>query len=134
MEDALSTSVCSDILTSSSGTLSCTVPANFGNATAIAQLYKGGVLQAQGQIKLDSDSADIFGVSLVILSLFVMITLIGAGLSNNPVFTIIFFMVGIVLLFALNLVSNNGFIGATATVLWLFIAIIIVIIKASGRN
>ncbi len=134
MEDALGTLVCSDILTSSSGTLSCTVPANFGNATAIAKLYKDGVLQAQGQIKLDNDPSDIYGVSLVLLSLFVMITLIGAGLSNNPIFTIIFFMVGVVLLFTLNLVSNNGFIGATATVLFLFIAIIIVIIKASGRN
>ncbi len=133
-EDALGTSVCSQTITSTSGNLNCSVPSNFGNATVIAKLYRDGSLQAQGQIKLDQNPVDIYGGVLVVLALFVMLSLIGAGMSDNPVFTIIFFMVGVIILFALNLVSSQGFIGATATILFLVVAIVILIIKAANRS
>tara|TARA_R100000049_G_C1937752_1_gene81670 strand:- start:768 stop:1580 length:813 start_codon:yes stop_codon:yes gene_type:complete len=128
--DALGTSVCNDFVTSASGTLTCTVPSTFGNSTLTAKLYRGSDFQASGQVKLDQDPSDIFGTALVILALLVMITLLGAGISDNPIYTVIFLMVGVVILFALNLVANNGFIGGTATILFLVIAIIIVIINA----
>lgn len=133
-EDALGTAVCTDTLTSASGTLSCTVPANFGNATALAVLTRDGDYQAQGQVKIDQDPSDIYGVVAVFLSFFLMITLIGAGVSDNPVFTIIFFMVGVIALFALNLVANNGFIGGSATILYLIIAVILVLVKGARRS
>ncbi len=133
-EDALGTAVCSDSLTSTSGTLTCTVPSNFGNATVSAKLTRNGVLQAQGGIKLDQNPSDIYDGVLVIMGLFIMMTLIGAGMSSNPVFTILFFLVGVILLFALNLVASNGFIGSTATILFLIIAIVILIIKGGKRT
>ncbi len=132
--DSLGTAVCTDSLLSSSGTLSCVVPTSFGNSTIMAKLYKDGVIQAQGQIKLDQTPFGIYGVNLVFLALFVLITLIGAGMSDNPIYTTIFLLVGVALLFALNLVANNGFIGATATILFLVVAIVLVIIKGAGRN
>lgn len=133
-EDALGTAVCEDTLTSTSGTLSCVVPNSFGNSTIRANLYKDDVFQATGQIKMDQKPSDIYGTVLVALALFIMLTLLGAGMSDNPVFTVLFFMVGIILLFALNLVEGGGFIGASATILWLIIAIIIVIIKGGNRS
>jgi len=63
-----------------------------------------------------------------------MMTLIGAGISDNPVYTVFFLMVGVILLYALNLVANNGFLGATATILWLIVAIILIAIKGSNRS
>lgn len=133
-EDALGTAVCTDSLTSDSGTLSCIVPNSFGNTTVLAEITRDGVFVAKGNIKLDQDPSDIYGTSLLFLGLFVMLTLIGASMSDNPVFTIIFMMLGIILLFAINLVANNGFIGGTATILWLIVAIIIIIIKGARRN
>lgn len=133
-EDTLGTSVCTDSLTAVSGTLSCLVPSAFGNSTVMAVLYKDGVEQGRGNIKLDQTSSDIFGVILIILSIMVFMTLLGVGISDNPVITGVFLFVGVVLLFALNLVSNTGFIGAGATILFLAIAIILVIIKAARRN
>jgi len=133
-EDSLGTAVCTDTLLSSSGTLSCVVPTSFGNSTIVAKIYKEGVLQAQGQIKLNQTPFGIYGVNLVFLALFIIITLIGAGMSDNPIYTTIFLLVGVALLFALNLVANNGFIGATATILFLVMAVVLIIIKGSRRN
>ena len=133
-EDALGTAVCTDSITSSSGTLECVVPSSFGNATVLAKLYKDGDFQAQGNVKVNQDPSDIYGGVAVFLAFFLMITLIGAGVSNNPIFTVIFFMVGVICLFALNLVSNNGFIGGGATILWLLVAIVLLLIKGVKRN
>ena len=131
--DSLGAEVCTDTLVSNAGILSCLVPSTFGNSTIIAKLYKSGNLQAQGNVKLDQTPSQIYGVNLVFLALFVMITLIGAGLSDDPRYTVIFLLVGVALLFALNLVANDGFIGATATFLFLVIAVVLVIIKG-GRK
>jgi hypothetical protein len=128
-QDTLSTSVCSDTLTSSSGLLTCPVPNNFGNSTVTAKLYKDSVQQGMGTVKLDQKAKDIYGVILIILSVIVIITLIGMSISDNPVITAIFLFVGVVVLFSLNLVEGSGFIGASATILFLAIAIILVIIK-----
>jgi hypothetical protein len=88
----------------------------------------------QGQMNLATLPTTTYNGFIVFLTIFLILTLFGAGLSDNPVFTVIFFMVGVILLFALNLVANNGFIGAGATILWLIIAIILVIIKGGKRT
>lgn len=133
-EDTLGTSVCSDTLTSASGTLSCLVPSNFGNSTIKAVVYKNSIEQGRGTIKLDQKSSDIFGVILVFLSLLIAMTLIGMGISDNPVITAVFLFVGVLLLVALNLIQNNGFIGATSSILFIAIAVVLIIIKAGRRT
>lgn len=133
-EDTLGTAICDDTLTSASGILSCVVPNSFGNATVRARLYKDNVEQGYGNIKLDETSSGIFGVILILLSVIVLITLFGIGVSDNPIVTAVFLFVGVVLMFALNLIQNTGFLGATATILFLLIAVILIIIKAARRN
>ena len=133
-EDTLGTAVCSDTLTSASGTLTCTVPASFGNSSVLAKIYKTGVEQGRGNVKLDQSSSDIFGPILIMLSVLVMLTLIGIGISDNPIVSAVFLFVGVLLLFAMNLVQSTGFYGAGATVLFLGIAIILVIVKAGRRT
>lgn len=132
--DALGTNVCTTSTTTSAGTLSCTYSASIGNSTLMAKVYKDGVLVGSGQLSLDLTPSEIWGGIVVFLAIFLIITLAGAGISDNPVFTIIFFMIGVILLFVMNLVAHNGFIGAGATILWLIMAIIIVIAKGAKRQ
>ena len=132
VEDALGTSICTDTITSSSGTLSCIVGKSIGNTTVLAKLYREGSLQAQGNINLGKTSKEIYGGVLVFLALIVMISLIGIGVSDNPVYTVLFLMLGIIILFSIKLVSSEGFIGGT--ILWLIIAIILIAIKGGKRS
>jgi len=133
-EDTLGTSICEDTLTSASGTLTCIVPNSFGNSTVLAKIYKTGVEQGRGNIKLDQSSSDIFGPILIMLSVLVMLTLIGIGISDNPIVSAVFLFVGVLLLLAMNLVQSTGFYGAGATILFLGVAIILVIVKAGRRT
>ena len=133
-EDTLGTAICDDTIISSSGTLSCVIPVAFGNSTVMAKIYKDSVEQGKGGIKTDQNPSDIFGVVLIMMSVLVMMTLIGIGVSDSPVITVAFIFIGLVLMFSMNLVRNTGFIGATATILFFLIAIILVIIKAARRS
>ena len=133
-ENTLSTSVCTDTLLSASGTLSCVVPASFGNSTISASLYKDDVEQGYGNIKLDQDASDIYGGVLIFLGFLVFITLLGIGMSDNPIVTVVFLMVSVIVMMALNLINNTGYIGATATFLFFAICVVLVLIKASRRN
>lgn len=132
--DALGTSLCSSSVTTSAGTLDCTIGSSFGNSSIYAYIYKDNILIAQGMLKLDQDPVDIYGGAMVFLGLLVMMTLLGAGLSDSAVLTGVFLVVGVALLFALNLVANNGFIGGTATILFLIVAVILLLIKGARRT
>lgn len=132
--DTLGTSVCSDQLTSPSGTLSCVVPISFGNSTVKAEIYKSGSVIAQGGINTNPTPSQIYGVTLIGISLFLLLTLIGVSISGNPIITTILLMLGVIFLFALNLTANSVFIGSTATILWLVIAVILIAIKGGRRS
>jgi len=128
-QDALGSFACTDSVISSAGVLSCTVPASIGNSTVKAVLYRDDEMVAFGNLPLSQSPSEIYGSVLILLSLFILLTLIGAGISDSPIYTIIFFMLGVILLGVLNLVANNGFIGGASTVLWVIIAIILISTK-----
>lgn len=132
--DALGTSVCNQAVTTSAGTLNCDVGTSFGNSSVIAKIYKDGNLIAQGTIKLDQDPRQIYGGAWVFIALLVSMSLFGVALSDNPMITGLLLIVGIGLLFALNVVANNGFIGGTSTILYIITAIVLVLIKGSKRS
>ena len=133
-EDALGRAACSDSITAATGNLTCVIPNSFGNSTVRVKVYKDGFLMGFGTEKLTQSSSDIYGVTLIFLSLIMMVTLIGIGISDNPVVTASFIFIGVVLIYGINLVQNNGFFGAGATILFLAIAIGLVILKAGRRS
>jgi hypothetical protein len=133
-QDALGSAVCTDYITSSSGTLSCIVPESFGNESISAKVYVDGDFISRGSVKLDQSSRGIYGGVLVLLSVIVFITIIGVGISSNPVITVIFIFGGAMVMFVLNLVANEGLIGEGATILWFLIICLLIIIKGVNRN
>jgi hypothetical protein len=89
---------------------------------------------AFGQVNNEQSPSNIYGGILIVIGIIIMLTLIGAAVSDNPVYTASFLIVGFGLLVAMNLVANNGFIGGLATILWLVVAIVIIAIKGGGRT
>lgn len=130
------TEVCHDSLTSSSGTLTCVVPISFGNGTTIVTLTKDDSLISKSSISLEQNPSDIYGVGLIFLNLFLFLTLIGLGIGDNPITMGIFLILGGILAVALNLVNTGtgSFIGVGATILWIIVAIIIIIVKGVNRQ
>jgi len=131
--NSLNSAVCSNQLTSSSGTVSCTIPANFNNGSALIKTYQDGVWAGQGSVFLGQNNKSLYGSNLLFLSIFMFLTLFGIGLSDNPMVTGIFLFIGAIIGLGMNLTANTGVVGAGATALWLLIAIILVIVKGARR-
>jgi len=130
------TQVCSDTLESSSGTLTCIVPDSFGNGSVSTFLTKDGEIIGEGIISLERAPQDIYGASIVFIGLFLMLTLIGVGTNDNPMINGILLMVGVILLVTLNIVDTGAgsFVGAGATILYVLIALLLVLIKGARRQ
>jgi len=128
------TTICADQLNAAGGTLTCTVPDTFGNSTVIAQVWNNGDLKMQRTISLAEDPSQIYGSSLIFISLTIMLLIIGMSITDNPMILGIMLVFGIIILTVLNMVNSFGWIGPGATILWLVVAIIIILIKGSNRQ
>jgi hypothetical protein len=127
-------SVCSDSLVSSSGTLSCIIPASFGNATVIAKLSTAGTALGSLSIPLWDNGPTIYGGSFVVISLISFLMIIGMAISGSAVIVLGCAIVGLMLNAMLLLVGGVGGIGIGGSILWLIVAIVVIIWKASRRN
>jgi hypothetical protein len=127
---------CSNSLISSSGTLNCIVPISVGNGTMVVTITKAGVIVGQAFTQLDIAAKDLYGSNVVFLGVFLLLTLIGVGIGDDPRITGVFMLIGAVLLIALNLINTgqSAWVGAGATFLWLAIAIILIFIKGEKRR
>jgi len=128
------TEICSDTVTGASGTLTCVIPTTFGNGSTIVKLYKNNQLIGESIINLARTPTDIYGTSIIFLSLMMMLTLIGVGISDSPIVNGFFIILGTIINIALNLYYSTGYIGAGATILWLIVVIILVMIKGARRQ
>jgi len=128
------TSVCNDTLYASGGAVSCIVPLSFGNSTVIAKLNKNGDLIGQSVIRITPDPSDIYGNNLIYIALIAFVTLIGIGISDNPMMMGIMLMVGVFVLVGLNLIYTPAIVGVGATILWFIVAVAIILIKGSNRQ
>lgn len=125
--------ICSDSLTASSGTLSCVVPSSYGNATAVGIISKGSSKLGTIFISLWEDRDDIYAGNYVLLALISLTTIIGIGLASSGIVTIFFVIIGAIVNIGL-VFMEGGILGAGSAFLWLIIAFIAVIWKASRRQ
>jgi len=104
----------------------------------IARLYKDGNEQAFGAIDLRQAPSDLYGNNQVFLVIFLYLTLIGIGIGDNPMVTGVFLLVGAGLAIALNLVGTGSGLASQyfggATLIWLFIAVVLIMIKGAKRT
>lgn len=129
-----STQICSDSYYAAGGILTCAIPSSFGNSTVVAKLYKDGILVGQSIISLNPSAADLYGASLIFIALIAIILIIGISISDNPMIYGIMFILGLIVLIALNIIYTPSIIGVGATILWLIVAVIMVMIKGSNRQ
>jgi hypothetical protein len=120
--------ICSPTLSSSSGTLSCSIPTSTGNVSIFYKFYKDGRLISTSTYNLDVTPTQVYGAGRIILVIILFITLVGLGLGSKEG-AIISAFIGLVLATILN-VYSTGFVGAGATILWFLIAGGIILYKS----
>ncbi len=113
--------VCSDTLTSASGTLTCIIPASFGNLTVIADVsFNGVVIKTQGfTIKPSAD--EIFGGSGKVMVLIMALTIPMMFISSGPGI-IVGSIIGLSMGVWLNLLEGGSIFNSGSFIMWLIIS------------
>lgn len=131
------TQVCNDTLTGAGGTLSCIVPTSIGNSTVYAVVLFDGEVEREGFINLEIKPKDLWGDGLIFGILIIFLFLVGMGLTisgSDGITYGLFLIIGMILLTAVNLLYTKSWIGTGASILWLLIAIIMVMVKSGSKR
>lgn len=126
--------VCSDSLDAAGGTLTCTVPNSFGNSTIYATIIYDGEIRRQGFISLKQSPKEQYAGVIIFSSIILLMFVFGIGISDSPMITGVFLILGAMLLIGLNLAYTTSWVGAGATILWFIVAVVIVIIKGGSKR
>lgn len=125
--------VCTDGTLSSTGTLSCSIPATVGNTSIYAVLTSNGGFVASSFFSLSSNGASTFGGTGGFLLVIMVITL-AFMFSPDPIGQVIGAAVGLICGIILNIYTGASVLGLASAAVWLFCAIAIFIWSASRRN
>ena len=126
-------SVCSDSITSSSGTLTCTVPGGYGNITVVSELYSDGELVRREIYKISESTGDIFGINGILMMLILLITL-PLMMTTSTIGVILGVFVGLIMGSLLMLYDTGSILGAASVVTWAILAGVILIWKIARRG
>lgn len=127
------TTICTDILTSSSGTLTCIIPSTYGNSTIFVELYKNGNFINSAFYTIKTNVTEAFGLTGYLFLLLLYIT-IPMMMITTGIGIVIGAIIGLIFAALLNLYEGGGFIGIGSTLLWFIIAGGILIWKINQRN
>jgi len=125
------TSVCSDTLTSSSGTLTCTIPASFGNLTVISELWSDEELVTTRTYTIAAEPP--FGAEGIIYML-ILVVCLALIFTTSPIGVIIGGIVGMIMAMLLSFYKGGSVLGTTSAIMWLIIAGGIIVWKIARRN
>lgn len=123
--------VCSDTLTSSSGTLICDIPLSFGNVSVISDLVVNGQIASTSSFTIAQEPSEIFGATGAFL-LFVMVITLALMFITSTIGLVFGLIVGLIAGATLVIYNGGGIIGVGATLIWVVLAGIIIIFKIAG--
>lgn len=125
--------VCTDLLSSSSGTLTCVVPQSFGNLTILSTLYNNGNFVAQATYKVAAENTELTSGTKAFLMMLLFLT-IPMFFISNPVGVLLGAMFAMIFGGLLLVIDTGSFFGEASVIGWFAVAIIILIIRISRRN
>lgn len=132
LDTYMNATLCSSDIEGSSGTLSCDVNTSYGNTTFLIEIYKDNELIASEAYSIIEKATDIFGDNTIVLILAQFLTLAFMMLPSF-IGVMIALILGLIISVGLFLLSGSIF-GSAASIAWMIIAIIILIIKFHNRG
>jgi len=126
-------SICSASLSTTSGSVQCTIPVAYYNSTAMAKIYSNGELVTTQIFDVSPSRTATLGSVRYILAFLLIITIPIMAISSGPM-TILMFIVALIIAGALALYDYGGFVGVTSVTLWFIVSALVLLWKATRRK
>lgn len=129
----LNETICSQQVTSSSGSLICSIDPAYNNGSAVAYITVNGQSWGSGIFEVTVSKAALLNSSRYLLAFFLILMLPLLGITSGPA-TLLLFIVGLIAAGGLALLDWGGFVGATSAFLWIVIAALVLLWKSTRRE
>ena len=129
----LNETICSEVLSSSSGTISCTIPPAYYNNSALAVITIDGEEYSSSIFQIILDSFSEVSSMKFFLAFLMIVSIPFLAMTSGPMMLLLF-IIGLVASVSLGLLDLGGFIGPFSAFLWILVATIILMVKASERR
>jgi len=124
-------SVCDETLTSTTGTITCNIPANFGNVSFLAELYSDGEFVGQTLFSLSPQALESFGYTGVIMVI-IMFMVLPLMFVSSPVGMVFGGIIAIVMMGLLSMFDYGGtLLGSGSMIMWFIVAGLILVWRMS---
>ena len=124
-------SVCEETLTSTTGTITCNIPANFGNVSFLAELYSDGEFIGQTLFSLSPQALESFGYAGVIMVI-IMFMVLPLMFVSSPVGMVFGGIIAIVMMGLLSMFDYGGtLLGSGSMIMWFIVAGLILVWRMS---
>ena len=129
-------SVCSETLTSTTGTITCSIPASFGNVSFLAELYSTDpdvnlVFVGQTLFSLSPSALESFGLAGVIMVI-IMFMVLPMMFISSPIGMVFGGIIAIIMMGLLQMFDYGGtFVGTGSMIMWFVIAGLILVWRIS---
>lgn len=127
------TTACSNVLSSSSGVLTCSIPFGYENATVIMKGYVDSTQLFTDIFPIHESHSDEFNPTRYLLA-FILIVCLPLIALTSGVGVIIFYIVGLIMAGLFALVDQGGFIGIGSAFLWFIIGSILLLWKLNSKK
>jgi hypothetical protein len=115
------TTVCSDRLVSSSGTLTCVIPNSFGNVTVVYNLYNEDELVTTSVFSIKSEPGDIYGDTAIVLMVIVLM-IFPMMFITSKIGVVIGVLFSLIIGLLLFVITGASWIGAGSAFLWVIVS------------
>ena len=124
-------SVCDETLTSTTGTITCNIPANFGNVSFLAEIYSDGEFVGQTLFSLSPQALESFGYTGVIMVI-IMFMVLPLMFVSSPVGMVFGGIIAIVMMGLLSMFDYGGtLLGSGSMIMWFIVAGLILVWRMS---
>ena len=132
--DALgNNTICSNILTSPSGTLICNIPSTYGNTQTLIDVYDNNALVYESQCGLPQNASSIYGLEGIFWAVLIIITL-SMLFMTSMTGIVIGSVIGIIISGMLSLINIGNIFGKLSIVIWIILAGGIIIWKLNSNG
>ncbi|KKL28095.1 hypothetical protein LCGC14_2378590, partial [marine sediment metagenome] len=129
--------VCNESITTSGGSLNCVLPPTARNTSYIVEFYTINSPEnwvTYRWFNLNPHALETFGYSGVMMTVLLYLTLVFMSVTSGGIAVVVFGIIGLIIAGLLTIFTMGNIFGIGSSVMWLIIAGIIIIYKASKRK
>lgn len=129
----LNNTICNQTITSSDGTLTCSIPSTYENSTLLIRITSDGIEAFNDILSIRVKGTDLFESIKIVIIILMVITIVGIFVTSSHIMLLFGFFMAVILSSGMYLI-DGGIIGIGSSIIYIILVIIFIIAKLAMKE